>query len=991
VRTGKPHIQATPARRDGGRAGRAIAAWWRAALFVAVVFGQGLAGAQQLSLRHYGKAEGLDNLNVNCMLQARDGFFWACTENGLFRYDGQRFQRFGEDEGLENTLVYTAIQDAAGRLWAATSSDLYVGDGGRFQAVRPEGRPLRTTPDSILAALPNGDVALAIRGQAVLVSAGPAGSGWRSAPMFTPSQLAAMPELGKIDGLYAAPDGHLWLGCGLDVCDAVDGQVHRHSRSRGVPQDRWRSFALDARGDLWARGKRFAVRLKRGEQVFVRQAVPNAVLRASVDMAPIVGASDGSVVMRVDKGIARWRDGTWSLWTAANGLPSPDVTTLTFDHEGALWLGLVGRGASRLVGYGRIESWTSAQGLDSDVVWSLLRRDDGALLASTSGSCRRLERGAARLRPCAIPGLAAGEIGALAQDRRGSLWIGFRAGELWVLERGAPAARFVARLPHFTSIFVDSRERLWVPTRGGVFLKLPGDAAPRLVGEDHEFLDAAEDAQGRIWVAGSDGLLRFAEGAWKHAALTDRRAAPGFASLAIDRNGIVWAASRSRGVMRAALDGDELREQHWVEDPLVANASPMFIRIDTAGRIWVGTDYGVVVHEAPGRAGAPEWQRLTETDGLVWNDVNQSSFAADADGSVWIGTSGGLSHVVDPDLALTRKPLQLQLGGGRFAGRHFVPEGSQRWEWSRSSALDLDLVSLNFGRSMDSVFRYRVVGVDGDWFESGNPRVHYPAIEPGRYRFEASLLDPDRRQSSAVIGFDFEVLPPWWRSTWFRALCVGAGLLGLLAAWRWQLRRITARHLMEQQIAKERHLLLERASRDALTGLWNRASILDLLNEAVTRRAPGTALGVAVIDVDHFKRVNDEHGHAAGDVVLKELAQRLSANLRPSDLLGRYGGEELLLVLPCRSGEPLAGMVERLRDAVCHRPFSLGERTLEVTVSIGVAWLGAVDADADAPPLESAQQAFERADAALYEAKRAGRNRVVFSRTDPLEARRGDD
>jgi diguanylate cyclase (GGDEF)-like protein len=568
----------------------------------------------------------------------------------------------------------------------------------------------------------------------------------------------------------------------------------------------------------------------------------------------------------------------------------------------------------------------------------------------------------------------------MAQEADGALWIGFSSGDLWRLKAGSRAKR-VTKLPHFTAMLVDSRHRLWIPTRAGVFLKLPDEAQPRRLGDEHEYLDAAEDARGGVWIAGSDGLQRFADGAWTPAPIADRRATPGFASVAIGPDGVLWAASRSRGVVRAVLDGARLRDTRWIDDPLVANASPMFVRIDAARRVWVGTDYGVVVQE-PGAADAagvqPPWRRLTESDGLVWNDVNQASFQADADGSVWIGTSGGLTHIVDPTRAIARRPLQLELTHPRFADRPVTLAKGQQWPWSRSAAFDLELVCLNFSRSMDSVFRYRIVGVDVDWFETSNPKVHYPALEPGSYRFEAVIVDPDRRQSSPIVSYEFEVLPPWWRTLWFRASCALLAGLAMLAAWRWQIGRITARHAMEQQLAKERNLLLERASRDALTGLWNRASILDLLAQALQGRRPGEPVAVAIIDVDHFKRVNDEHGHAVGDKVLRDLGHRLSTKLRQCDLLGRYGGEELLLVMPGLPCEAPANAVERLREGVCDQPFEIPGGPLPVTVSIGVAWLGVPGAGEAADLEDTAQALFERADAALYDAKRNGRNRVSY-------------
>jgi diguanylate cyclase (GGDEF)-like protein len=193
-----------------------------------------------------------------------------------------------------------------------------------------------------------------------------------------------------------------------------------------------------------------------------------------------------------------------------------------------------------------------------------------------------------------------------------------------------------------------------------------------------------------------------------------------------------------------------------------------------------------------------------------------------------------------------------------------------------------------------------------------------------------------------------------------------------VALWRWQTQRLHQRQLVLQQEHREREALLERATRDALTGLWNRATILEFLTRDMDQaRKHASLLAVAVIDVDFFKRINDTYGHAGGDEVLKELARRLRATLRQGDSLGRYGGEELLVVMPGLSREDRGNLMDALRAAICATQFLVGAAELSVTVSIGVAWMEA--------NLEAPDELIRRADAALYEAKAAGRNRVVCS------------
>jgi diguanylate cyclase (GGDEF)-like protein len=175
----------------------------------------------------------------------------------------------------------------------------------------------------------------------------------------------------------------------------------------------------------------------------------------------------------------------------------------------------------------------------------------------------------------------------------------------------------------------------------------------------------------------------------------------------------------------------------------------------------------------------------------------------------------------------------------------------------------------------------------------------------------------------------------------------------------------------QQRLLAEQEALRRQATHDPLTGLWNRAVILEILEREVSRsRREGGALGVLMADLDHFKAINDTYGHPAGDAVLREAAQCMLAAYRPYDTIGRYGGEEFLIVLPGCDVPTLVDLGERLRRSIADRSVSLpGGGAVWVTLSLGAA---ASDA---ARPLEAAAL-VQAADTALYRAKQAGRNRV---------------
>src|SRR4051812_29330339 len=141
---------------------------------------------------------------------------------------------------------------------------------------------------------------------------------------------------------------------------------------------------------------------------------------------------------------------------------------------------------------------------------------------------------------------------------------------------------------------------------------------------------------------------------------------------------------------------------------------------------------------------------------------------------------------------------------------------------------------------------------------------------------------------------------------------------------------------LQAQLLKTREALREQATRDYLTHLWNRSSIMAMLERELTRSArEHSPCGVVLIDLDHFKSINDTRGHFAGDVALREAARRMQNSVRPYDAVGRYGGEEFLVVLPGCDDESTRNQAERMRNAIHGEPLDLPESTLRISASFG--------------------------------------------------------
>jgi diguanylate cyclase (GGDEF)-like protein len=232
------------------------------------------------------------------------------------------------------------------------------------------------------------------------------------------------------------------------------------------------------------------------------------------------------------------------------------------------------------------------------------------------------------------------------------------------------------------------------------------------------------------------------------------------------------------------------------------------------------------------------------------------------------------------------------------------------------------------------------------------------------------------------------VLPPWWRTQVFYAALAFTGLGLMFFIWLWSNRQVMARQkelrlLVEErtlelenekaELVKAKAILAQQASHDFLTGLLNRGAISQVIEDEMERASrERTSLTVVMVDLDHFKRVNDTHGHLVGDDVLREVARRLSSNLRTYDRVGRFGGEEFLIVMPGFSDDSQQRILDLHRLAT-EDPFVVGSVSMRLTCSFGVAHFR--------PELSRLESLLDLADQALYVAKAKGRDRIETADT----------
>ncbi len=400
--------------------------------------------------------------------------------------------------------------------------------------------------------------------------------------------------------------------------------------------------------------------------------------------------------------------------------------------------------------------------------------------------------------------------------------------------------------------------------------------------------------------------------------------------------------------------------------PGLENRHVFTIGQDAGNTVWVGTARGAFLFKPD-----DELQSFGREDGLADWEMNQFGIHCDERNDIWLGTINGLTQYT-PGLSQTNlTPPGLCLEAVDLPGRTVPFPENLDLGW-KERTLNFHIVLLSFRDRSKVFYRARMVGLEDGWTEPlRHPQLRYTNMPAGRFTLLVQAVN-ESGVESPVVRLPIRVRPPFWRTPFFQT----AGLLVLLCAgigsyvWRTAVIRRRNREL-EAEVAK-RTADLRRANLrlnylatfDPLTGLLNRRAVME---NAETEISPPTGgnrqLGLVVVDLDRFKKINDTHGHAAGDEILREAARRIQSCLRETDLLGRIGGDEFLAILKGADADAVRAVCRRIAST----PGSVAKGTTEIRVGASCGGL-AIPGQAGA----SLASALAQADDLLYEAKRKG-------------------
>jgi diguanylate cyclase (GGDEF)-like protein len=964
--------------------------------------------------------QGLPPGVVSGLARDGDGFIWIATQGGLARWDGHAMRVFSDQHDGERPwpggLITGLTADESGAIWIVFND----GTTGRYDRTTERFTIFQTPGKRVGAPIglaSNGNGGVWIDGRDGLAQLDPASGAWRSIP----ADVAGRPERYNY-GLLRARDGTLWLQRGRRLGRLRDGRFDLITPP--LPPPRESGSDLDANvtalledheGTLWfgLRGG-YVGRVRRDAlvaELLPEFATPGHYAGSLAEVLPglVCAGVYGAGLACLDVKSGTIRRIPYDA-TAGSGAMDRQIQYLLAGPAGLLWMGS-SRGVHLLVLSGQpvstlMNSGPDARDLsDGDVTSIAQASGDRMWLGLAQRGLDLFDRLAGRVATirtagAAGPPISESEITSLLRDPDGRLLAATVSGLLAIDER-APAARLIAGTPPGGLLLRQIGRDLWVGTNAGLFKVMPDARQTRHF--EHDARDPASLAgsrindllpasSGRLWVATGRGLDLFdpATGQARHFVhkADDPESLPSDVvwTLAEDKQGRLWVGSAGGGI--------GILDQRVLADPAVRfrrigraqglrNANIDKLLEDDAGRMWAATDDGIAVIDTRSLSVV---RTLSRADGQAITHYWLGSGARLADGTLLFGGQGGLS-VINPDrLGGAPPPASVRVTDVRIDGKRgsggapiVLPPGAR--------GVQIEFSALEYVVPELCRYSYRLEGFDPDWIEvDPQHRVAaYTTLPPGDYRLLVRAARRDEPWTTASLDLPVIVVPAWYQTFWFRGvevLAAGLALFGMVRARTASLER--RRRQLEREVADRTQALamaaealraanaeLEHvANHDALTGLPNRRRFFQAAEEALAAsRRYDHDCAVFVADLDYFKRINDLHGHAAGDAALRAAAGCLGFTLREADVGARYGGEELAALLPETDIDGATEAAERFRLALEGTEVVHEGRVIGVTVSIGVSVWSHEEADIGA--------AIMRADAALYRAKDAGRNRVA--------------
>lgn len=958
-----------------------------------------------------GMAEGLPHSITTALAQDRDGLMWIGTMGGLVRYDGYRVQVFelpnAAAAGLPDTYVRSLLALPDGGLLVGTNA------GGLARFDPQTGR---------FHSYPIGPGGTGNRKVYTLAADGERGAWIATDSGLDYLDLASNRIKATDIGTQAAPRnftvfqdraGNLWLGNdkGLFVRYAGSQDFVRPNHPAGVVDkvlhDEIWAVKEDAEGRLWigsvqmgavyreADGSWHTVPGFSGYEDSARQATVRDFLEVAPNRMWIATDGDGIVTYTPGEADTQVLDHDTSL---PSSLPGDSVRALLLGRTGGVWaatdLGAARSNARSDIAFSMLPSADTAHSLANPNVRSIYVDVRGRVwLGLAAGEIDIIDLATGTIHHLRLTGKQVRrDVQSLAEAPDGSIWVGTQGLariDPDTLAVQGPILPALSDGPVLSLLRLDSY--MLIGTYNGVYrydtrngqLVHYHHAASQPGSLINDTVRQIVRIGQTVWYATNNGISIAHDPLQTDGFvnLTQRDGDPGSLpqnlvdSIAGDKFGRVWAGTLGGLSMLPHGNAPPYRFQVFGTDAGLASDKITALVPDEGANLWVSTSNGISV--VGGRS--LRIRNLGIRDGQRIASYIYAAAARMPDGTLLFGGLGGLT-VIRPQWqgpVVHRVPLRIT---NALVNGHPLPFGQLPDDQgtlalsAHERSLRVDFSLLDYQGLQETAYSYHMAGFDDSWIDvpkGATPSAIYTNLPHGHYVLHLRAVPRGLHARVAESTLNITVAPLWYETLPVRLL--GGVLLLALVGLLVQLRTIYLRrratqlqaqideHTRELRAANRRLDML--AGTDELTGVSNRRRFLELA-EGVRRTGSAPAC-IALLDLDRFKRINDEHGHLTGDEVLRSTAAVICQQLRAGDLIGRYGGEELVLCLPNNSSDQAMAIAERIRLSLRGTRIWHEGLSITITVSIGIAELR---------PGESMTSWLSRADTALYASKHRGRD-----------------
>lgn len=498
----------------------------------------------------------------------------------------------------------------------------------------------------------------------------------------------------------------------------------------------------------------------------------------------------------------------------------------------------------------------------------------------------------------------------------------------------------------------------------------------------------AEDREGRIWIATGIGLAFIQQGIVHVVSFPEHSDAQHAFSFSVVEKG-TWITT-DRGL---AYFDNATQALSVIEKSQGLPVDKLFsIGIDHNSGVWLSSNQGVILTSLSSLkeclthpSALLEFEHFKEENGLASIQINggsQPSQFVDVDGNVWLPTAKGLATVTPANLAmLSEFPIPVSIEAVLLDGadQQFDTDKREVDVTPLTTRVAFQYAGLGFAMPSRIEYQAMLVGYDQDWVNRHQFRMtEYTNLAPGRYQFKVRARYIGGPWQEIASPFSIRVLPSIYQTFAFKFSVFLFFCFVIYALYKVRFHHLKKSEMILKQRVDEQTRSLElqtkrfefQATHDDLTGIANRRAfdrwLVQYFEEAKAKQSP---LCLAVIDIDHFKQVNDQYSHLVGDKVITEVARILNREVPHYAKCARWGGEEFTVLLPEYDLINARVAMDHVRKIVAAHDFSFIAQTLKVTISIGVASAdGARDHD----------RMLTHADQALYTAKENGRNQVTI-------------